>query len=198
MSSKIGVLNSLVDQVDALFIGGAMSYTFFKALHIHVGNSIVEDGYIKEAQKIMQKCDEKKVKLHLPLDTVVANEFKNEAKTHIITIPENFPDGYEGVDIGPKTIEEYTKLLSDGKTILWNGPLGVFEFENFAKGTNEIAKAIAKTDCISVIGGGDSVAAINKLGMADKFTHLSTGGGASLEYIEFGTLPGIGALSDKK
>ena len=128
----------------------------------------------------------------------MANEFKNEAKTQIITTPERIPDGYEGVDIGPKTIEEYIKLLSDGKTILWNGPLGVFEFENFAKGTNEIAKAITNIDCISIIGGGDSVAAINKLGMADKFTHLSTGGGASLEYIEFGTLPGIEALSDKK
>ena len=198
ISTKIGVIDSLIDKVDGIFIGGAMTYTFLKALNLSVGKSIYEENFVSEAQKIMQKCDEKKVKLHLPLDTVVANEFKNDAKTEIINADENIPDNFEGMDIGPKTIKEFCNLLKDGKTILWNGPLGVFEFDNFAKGTNEIAKAISKINCISIVGGGDSIAAINKLGIADKFSHLSTGGGASLEYIELGTLPGIEALSDKK
>ncbi len=197
ISTKIGVINSLIDKVDSIFIGGAMTYTFLKALNLSVGKSIYEKDFISEAQKIMQKCDEKKVKLHLPLDTVVADEFKNDAKTNIINTDENIPDNFEGMDIGPKTIKEFCNLLNDGKTILWNGPLGVFEFDNFATGTNEIAKKIAKIDCISIVGGGDSIAAINKLGIADKFSHISTGGGASLEYIEFGTLPGIEALSNK-
>ncbi|NGX62945.1 MAG: Bifunctional PGK/TIM [Candidatus Anoxychlamydiales bacterium] len=198
ISTKIGVINSLIDKVDAIFIGGAMTYTFLKALNLSVGNSIFEEELVSEAQKIMQKCDEKKVKLYLPLDILIANEFKNEAKTQIINTDENIPDNWEGVDIGPKTIKDWQEHLKDAKTVLWNGPLGVFEFENFAKGTNEIAKIISKIDCVSIIGGGDSIAAINKLGIADKFSHLSTGGGASLEYIEFGTLPGIEALSDKK
>jgi len=198
ISTKISVIDSLIDKVDAIFIGGAMTYTFLKALNISVGKSIYEEDFIKEAQKIMRKCDEKKVKLHLPLDIVVANEFNNDAKIQIINTDENIPDNYEGMDIGPKTIKEFTNLLKDAKTILWNGPLGVFEFDNFAKGTNEIAKAISKIDCISIVGGGDSIAAINKLGLEDKFSHLSTGGGASLEYIELGSLPGIEALNNKK
>ncbi|NGX41201.1 MAG: Bifunctional PGK/TIM [Candidatus Anoxychlamydiales bacterium] len=198
ISTKIGVIDSLIDKVDGIFIGGAMTYTFLKALNLSVGKSIYEEDFVKEAQKIMTKCDVKKVRLYLPLDTVVADEFKNDAKTQIINTDENIPDNFEGMDIGPKTIKEFSKLLKDGKTILWNGPLGVFEFDNFAKGTNEIAKAISKINCISIVGGGDSIAAINKLGLGDKFSHLSTGGGASLEYIELGTLPGIEALSDKK
>jgi len=198
ISSKIGVINSLIDKVDALFIGGNMPYTFLKALNKTVGSSIVEPSFIKEAEKIIEKCDKKNVKLHLPLDIVLADDFNNNAKTQIINTDENFPDTYQGMDIGPKTIKQWTNLLKDANTIFWNGPLGVFEFSNFAKGTNEIAKAISKINCYSIIGGGESIAAINKIGIANKFTHISTGGGASLEYIEFGTLPGIEALSDKK
>ncbi|MBN2479044.1 MAG: phosphoglycerate kinase [Parachlamydiales bacterium] len=197
ISSKIGVLKSLLEKVDALFIGGAMAYTFFKSMGKNVGKSLVEDDFIKEAQEIMKKCKEKKINLYLPLDIVVANDFKNDAKTIIIDTQKDIPEDFEGMDIGPKTVKKWTELLKNAKTILWNGPLGVFEFENFSKGTNEIAKVISKIKCISIIGGGDSVAAINKLGIADKFTHISTGGGASLEYIEFGSLPGIEALSVK-
>lgn len=198
ISSKIGVINSLVDKVDALFIGGGMTYTFLKALNLSVGSSIVEDDYIQEAQKIMEKCDKKKVKLHLPLDVVIANDFNNDADTQIIDTDTAFPDNWQGMSIGPKTVKSWEKALSNAKTILWNGPLGVFEFENFAKATNDIAKAIAKINCYSVVGGGDSIAAINKANVANKFKHISTGGGASLEYIEFSTLPGIECLSDKK
>ncbi|NGX51812.1 MAG: Bifunctional PGK/TIM [Candidatus Anoxychlamydiales bacterium] len=198
ISTKIGVIDSLIDKVDAIFIGGAMTYTFLKALNLSVGKSIYEEDFVSEAQKIMAKCDKKKVPLHLPLDIVVADEFKNDAKTQVINTDENIPDNFEGMDIGPKTIKEFSNLLKDGKTILWNGPLGVFEFSNFAKGTNEIAKVVSKINCISIVGGGDSIAAINKLGLSDKFSHLSTGGGASLEYIELGSLPGIEALSNKK
>lgn len=198
ISTKIGVIDSLIDKVDGIFIGGGMTYTFLKALNLNIGKSICEEDFIENAQKIMKKCDERKVKLYLPLDTVVADSFQNDAKTQIINTDENIPDNWEGMDIGPKTIKQFTELLKGGKTILWNGPLGVFEFDNFAIGTNEIAQEIAKIDCVSIIGGGDSIAAINKLGIADKFSHLSTGGGASLEYIEVGSLPGIEALSDKK
>ena len=164
---------------------------------IEIGKSLVEDDFINEAKNIMKKCEEKKVALYLPLDIECANEFKNDAKTLIVNSNENIPKDYEGMNIGPKTIKEWKLLLKDAKTILWNGPLGVFEFDNFAKGTNEIAKAISKLECITIIGGGDSVAAINKLNIADKFSHISTGGGASLEFIENKTLPGIEALSDK-
>lgn len=198
ISSKIGVINSLIDKVDALFIGGGMTYTFLKARNLSVGSSIVELDFIKEAQNIMEKCDKKNIKLHLPLDIVIANEFTNDAKTQIIDSDTSFPENWQGMSIGPKTVKEWTKLLQDAKTILWNGPLGVFEFPNFAKATDEIAKTISKINCYSVVGGGDSIAAINKLGIANKFKHISTGGGASLEYIEFSTLPGIECLSDKK
>jgi phosphoglycerate kinase len=198
ISSKIGVLNSLVDKVDALFVGGGMTYTFLKALNFSVGNSIIEEDFVKEAKKIIEKCDKKQVRLYLPLDLIIANDFNNNAKTQIITTDENIPDGWQGMDIGPKTIKKWLNILKEAKTILWNGPLGVFEFDNFSKGTNEIAKGISTIECTSIIGGGDSIAAINKLGIANKFTHISTGGGASLEFIEFGTLPGIEALSNKK
>ncbi len=198
ISSKIGVINSLVDKVNSLFIGGGMTYTFLKALNLSVGSSIVELDFIKEAEKIIEKCDKKNVKLHLPLDVVIANDFNNDAKTQIIDTDTSFPQNWQGMSIGPKTVKEWIKDLQDAKTILWNGPLGVFEFSNFSKGTDEIAKAISKINCYSVVGGGDSIAAINKLGIANKFTHISTGGGASLEYIEFSTLPGIDCLSDKK
>lgn len=198
ISSKIGVIDSLIDKVDSLFIGGGMTYTFLKALNLSIGSSIVEDDYITEAEKIMEKCDKKNVKLHLPLDVVIANDFSNDAKTEIIDTDTSIPENYQGMSIGPKTVKEWTKALQDAKTILWNGPLGVFEFPNFAKATNDIAKVISKINCYSVVGGGDSIAAINKLGIANKFSHISTGGGASLEYIEFSTLPGIECLSDKK
>jgi phosphoglycerate kinase len=197
ISSKIGVINSLIDKVDALFIGGGMTYTFLKAANLSIGDSVYEEDYISEAQKIIDKCNSKKVRLFLPVDLVIADDFNNDAKTQIISTDENIAENWQGVDIGPKTIKEWEKHLKDAKTILWNGPLGVFEFDNFAKGTNAIARAISKLNCTTIIGGGDSVAAINKLGISDKFTHLSTGGGASLEFIEFGNLPGIEVLTDK-
>ncbi len=198
ISTKIGVLLNLADKVDALFIGGAMAYTFLKSKGIDVGNSLIELDRLKDAKKVMEKCKKRNIELYLPTDIVIADDFKNNANKKIISSSENIPQNFEGMDIGPDTIKKWSELLKQAKTILWNGPLGVFELETFAVGTNSIAKAIADTSAISIIGGGDSISAINKLGIADKFSHISTGGGASLEYIEFGTLPGIEALSDKK
>lgn len=196
ISSKIGVIKKLIDKVDELFIGGGMAYTFFKADGINMGKSIVEDEEIPTVKEIRKKCAEKKVTLNLPLDLVIASDFKNDAETKTIPI-ENIPPSYQGMDIGPKTIELWSKKLKKAATIFWNGPLGVFEMPNFAKGTSMIAKALSETKAITIVGGGDSVAAINELHLQNKFTHLSTGGGASLEYIEYGTLPGIEVLSDK-
>ncbi len=197
ISTKIGVITNLIGKVDSLFIGGGMAYTFLKAKGIDVGKSIFEQDKVEEAKNIMKKCEEKKVNLFLPMDLVIADDFKNEANHKIISTNENIPTGWEGMDIGPKTIDKWSKELEKGKTILWNGPLGVFEFPNFAKGTNAIARILSNISATTIVGGGDSVAAINNLNLIDKFSHVSTGGGASLEYIEYGHLPGIEALSDK-
>ena len=170
---------------------------FFKALGIDVANSLVEDNYIDQAKNILKTYKEKNISIYLPKDIVLTKEFKNNSETKIVDTNKNFIQGYEGVDIGPKTIDDWSKTLKEAKTILWNGPLGVFEIENFSKGTNEIAKIISKIDCISIIGGGDSIAAINKLKLNNKFSHISTGGGASLEFIENKTLPAIEVLSNK-
>jgi phosphoglycerate kinase len=197
ISSKIGVIDKLIDKVDELFIGGAMAYTFLKAKGISMGKSPIEENEIPSAKKILDKCSAKAVHLNLPLDLIVADDFKNDAHFKTVLTDKDIPSPFQGMDIGPKTIEAWSKKLKAAATIFWNGPLGVYEMENFAKGTKMIAKALADSSAITIVGGGDSVAAINSLNLKEKFTHLSTGGGASLEYIEYGTLPGIEALSNK-
>ncbi len=196
VSDKIGVIESLFEKVDVLMIGGAMAYTFFKAMGYNVGNSIYEEDKIDLAKELMEKAKIKGVRLLLPLDTKLGKEFDANTETKIVKCSE-IPDGWEGLDIGPETIAFYIEELKKAKTIIWNGPLGVFELEAFAVGTNEIAKALADMDAIKIIGGGDSAAAIEKAGLADKFTHISTGGGASLEFLEGKKLPGIEALQNK-
>lgn len=191
VSSKIGVIESLIPRVDGIIIGGGMAYTFWKALGKNIGNSLCEDDFIDQAKKIMTKCKN----LLLPLDTIAASSFNNDATTKLVTEDEGIPDGYMGLDIGPKTIHVFLETLKDAKTVLWNGPLGVCEMPNFARGTTEIARGLADLSATTIVGGGDSIAAINATGLSNKFSHLSTGGGASLEYIEYGHLPGIDALS---
>jgi phosphoglycerate kinase len=198
VSTKIGVLKTLIKKVDALFIGGGMAYTFFKAQGIEIGDSIHEDSLLKQAREILELSKSTGVKVFLPSDIVIVQELSNEAPMRIVSSSKGIPNGWQGVDIGPRTCEEYVKNLKNGSTIFWNGPLGIFEISNFAKGTNAIAEALASmpSNVITIIGGGESVAAIEAAGFADKMTHISTGGGAALEYIEFGTLPGIEALSE--
>lgn len=194
ISSKIGVLTSLIDKVDALLIGGAMAYTFLKALGKEVGNSLVEDNEMGTALGVIEKCEQKHVQLILPQDNVYAIEVKEGAKSMVISPGETIPQGWSGVDIGPKTIEEFQNLLKSAKTVLWNGPLGVFEVKAFANGTYKVAEVLSKIDAVTIIGGGDSAAAIKKMGLEEKFDHISTGGGASLEFIEKGHLLGTDAL----
>ena len=196
VSSKISVINNLLEKVDTLIIGGGMAYTFMKALGEEVGDSLLEADYLDYAKEMMAKAEEKGVKLLIPVDTVVAKEFANDAE-HKTVARGGIEAGWQGLDIGEKTIELYKEAIKDAKTVVWNGPMGVFEMPNFAKGTNAIAQALAETDATTVIGGGDSVAAVNKAGLGDKMSHISTGGGASLEYLEGKDLPGIVALSDK-
>lgn len=196
VSDKISVINNLLDKVDTLLIGGGMAYTFFKAMGLNIGTSLCEDDKLDFAKELMTKAKEKGVKLLLPIDVVVAKEFASDAESKVVKI-DQIEDGWEGMDIGPETIKMFEEVLKEAKTIMWNGPLGVFEFDKFAKGTNEIAKMIGNSEAISVIGGGDSAAAIEKAGMADKMTHISTGGGASLEFLEGKKLPGIECLLEK-
>ncbi len=197
VSDKIGVITNLLDKADTIIIGGGMAYTFIGAMGGTVGNSLFEADKVDLAKELMAKAEEKGVKLLLPEDTVVADAFSNDANSKVVPTME-IPDGWEGLDIGPKTIEKFSAAIKEAKTVIWNGPAGVFEFDKFAVGTKALAKAIAESDAISIIGGGDSAAAIQKLGFADKVTHISTGGGASLEYIEGKVLPGIDCLSDKE
>ena len=196
VSSKISVINNLLEKVDTLIIGGGMAYTFMKALGEEVGDSLLEADYLDYAKEMMDKAEEKGVKLIIPVDTVVAKDFANDAE-HKTVERGGIEAGWQGLDIGEKTIELYKDAIKDAKTVVWNGPMGVFEMPNFAKGTNAIAQALAQIDATTVIGGGDSVAAVNKAGLGDKMSHISTGGGASLEYLEGKDLPGIVALSDK-
>ncbi|WP_346940737.1 phosphoglycerate kinase [uncultured Clostridium sp.] len=196
VSDKINVINNLLDKVDNLLIGGAMAYTFLKAKEYKIGISRVEEDKIDYALEMMAKAKEKGVKLYLPVDHVIATEFDKNAAT-VITKDENIQDGYMALDIGPKTREVYAEVIENSKTIIWNGPMGVFEFENFNKGTIAVGKAMANCDGITIIGGGDSAAAVNIFGLGDKMTHISTGGGASLEFLEGKELPGIVALNDK-
>jgi len=196
VSDKIGVIENLIEKVDTLIIGGGMAYTFFKAKGLNIGTSICEEDKIDLAKSLLEKAKAKGVKLLLPVDNKVAKEFSNEAE-YIEVSSEEIPDGYMGMDIGTKTIENFKEVLKDAKTVVWNGPLGVFEFDKFAQGTNEVAKILGNLDAITIIGGGDSAAAIEKMGLADKMTHISTGGGASLEFLEGKTLPGIACLQNK-
>ncbi|HEY8443624.1 MAG TPA: phosphoglycerate kinase [Clostridia bacterium] len=198
VSDKIGVINNLLDKVDSLLIGGAMAYTFALAKGGKVGDSKVELDKVDLAKELLQKAQEKGVNLMLPVDNVAADAFSADANSQVVDSL-NIPDGWQGLDIGPKTCENYAKVIKDAKTVIWNGPMGVFEFEKFAVGTKAIAQALADNpEAITIIGGGDSAAAIEQLGFADKVTHISTGGGASLEFLEGLELPGIARLNDKK
>ena len=196
VSDKIGVINSLLEKVDTLMIGGAMAYTFFKAQGYNVGNSICELDKLDLANSLIEKAKEKNVKLMLPIDTKIGREFKKDTESKTVAWTD-IPDGWEGFDIGEKTIEMYKEELKKAKTIIWNGPVGLFEFDQFAIGTNEIANLLATLDAKTIIGGGDSAAAVEKAGLSDKMTHISTGGGASLEFLEGKKLPGIECLMDK-
>ena len=196
VSSKISVINNLLEKVDTLIIGGGMAYTFMNALGEEVGDSLLEADYLDYAKEMMQKAEEKGVKLLIPVDTVVAKEFDNDAEKKTVGRGEIEP-GWQGLDIGEKTIELYKDALKDAKTVVWNGPMGVFEMPNFAKGTNAIALMLADLDATTIIGGGDSVAAVNQAGLGDKMSHISTGGGASLEFLEGKDLPGVVAINDK-
>lgn len=196
VSDKIGVIKALLEKVDVLMIGGAMAYTFFKSMGYNVGNSICEEDKLDLAKELMDEAKAKGVKFMLPVDTKIGKEFDPNTESKTVKYTE-IPDGWEGYDIGQETIEIYAKELQNAKTVVWNGPLGLFEFDQFAIGTNSIAKALADIDAIKIIGGGDSAAAVEKAGLAEKFTHISTGGGASLEFLEGKKLPGIEALQDK-
>lgn len=197
VSSKIGVLRSIIKKVDALFIGGGMAFTFLKAQGIEIGDSIFEENSLREAELLIKSCVERGISMNLPVDFVIADGFRNDATFKTIDALEGIPKGWMGMDIGPQTVQNWNLSLKEAATIFWNGPFGVFEFPHFARGTQEIAKGMANLSATTVVGGGDSVAAINQLGLATQFTHVSTGGGASLEYLELGHLPGIDALSDK-
>jgi phosphoglycerate kinase len=197
VSDKIGVIANLLDKVDALLIGGAMAYTFERAQGLSTGSSLVEEDKVGLAKELLAQAESRKMKLLLPLDHVVAEKVEVGAKTQIVERG-NIPSGWKGLDIGPQTIEAYAAQIRSAKTILWNGPLGVFEVEPFNRGTLAIARAIAESSAISVVGGGDSVAAVTQAKVADKISHVSTGGGASLEFLEGIELPGIAALTDKK
>ena len=196
VSDKIGVIENLLDKVDTLIIGGGMAYTFYKAQGHHIGTSICEEDKLDLAKSILEKAQEKGVKLLLPVDNHVSSEYSNNGEEKMVNSTE-IPDGFMGLDIGPKTIEKFEEAVKDAKTVVWNGPLGVCEFDKFATGTKAVATMLSKIDAITIIGGGDSAAAIEKLGLADKMTHISTGGGASLEFLEGKTLPGIACLQDK-
>ena len=196
VSDKINVINNLLEKVDILIIGGGMAYTFIKALGGNVGDSLLEEDKVEYAKEMIAKASQKGVKFLLPIDTIVVKEFKNDAISDIVPTG-LIPDGWMGVDIGPETRKLFCDALRDAKTVVWNGPMGVFEFSNFAKGTEAIAEVMAEIDGTTIIGGGDSAAAVNQLGYGDKMSHISTGGGASLEFLEGKELPGVAAVQDK-
>lgn len=196
VKDKIGVIESLLDKVDHLIIGGGLSFTFVKAQGHSIGKSLLEEDKIELARGFIERAKEKGVQLHMPVDAVVANEFSKDAQTKVVDINE-IPEEWMGLDIGPKTAEKYADVIKQSKLIIWNGPMGVFEMEPFANGTKTVANAMAETEGYTVIGGGDSAAAVEKFDVADKMDHISTGGGASLELMEGKELPGIVALNDK-
>ena len=207
VSDKIGVIENLLSKVDELLIGGGMAYTFLKAKGYEIGDSLCEEDKLEEAKRIMKKADESGVKLTLPEDTVITPKQKEVDETDFITYLKTAPDkvvssdkipqGWQGVDIGPRTARTFGNELQGKKTILWNGPLGVCEVDKYSIGTEQVAEAISQTKAISIVGGGDSAAAVNQLGYGDKMTHISTGGGASLEFLEGKELPGVAAANDK-
>lgn len=197
VSTKIGVLKALLRVVDGIFIGGGMSYTFFKAKGISIGNSIHEDDLLSEAKSILEASEKTHVAFVLPIDIVITDQLTQEGRSETIEIAKGIPQGFQGADIGQKTIQNYVSDLQDGKTIFWNGPMGVFEIEQFSKGTFAMAQTLSKLSATTVIGGGETIAAVEQAGVADQITHISTGGGAALEYIEYGTLPGIEALTSQ-
>jgi len=197
VKDKIGVIDHLLDKVDNLIIGGGLAYTFVKALGHEVGLSLLEEDKIDLAKSFMEKAKEKGVNFYMPEDVVIGDDFSNDANTKIVSI-EEIPSDWEALDIGPKTRETYSKVIADSKLVIWNGPMGVFELEVYANGTKAVAEALANAnDTYSVIGGGDSAAAVEKFGYADQMSHISTGGGASLEFMEGKELPGVVALNDK-
>ena len=196
VKDKIGVIENLLDKVDHLIIGGGLSYTFTKAEGYDIGKSLLEEDKIELAKSFIEKAKEKGVELHMPIDAVVANEFSKDAETKVVDI-DAIPSDWMGLDIGPKTAEKYADIIKNSKLIIWNGPMGVFEMDKFANGTKKVAQAMAETQGYTVIGGGDSAAAVEKFDVADKMDHISTGGGASLELMEGKELPGIVALNDK-
>lgn len=196
VSSKISVIENLLDKVDTLIIGGGMSYTFSKAQGGSVGGSLLEADYCEYALNMLKKAEEKGVKLLLPVDTVIADDFSNDANSKVVKAGE-IPDGWQGLDIGPDTEKIFCDAVQDAKTVVWNGPMGCFEMPKFAHGTEAVAKALADTQATTIIGGGDSAAAVNQLGYGDRMTHISTGGGASLEFLEGKELPGVAAANDR-
>lgn len=196
VSDKLGVINNLLDKVDTLIIGGGMGYTFLKAMGHEIGNSLCEEDKIDYVKEMMAKAEAKGVKLLLPIDVTYAAKF-GENETPMISEGRDIPADCEGLDIGPKTAELFANEVKAAKTVVWNGPMGVFEFKNFAKGTEAVAKAMAEAEAVTIIGGGDSAAAVNQMGFGDKMTHISTGGGASLEFLEGKELPGIASLDEK-
>lgn len=197
VSSKISVINNLLEKVDTLIIGGGMAYTFMAANGEEIGNSLYEEEYKQYALDMEKKAEEKGVKLLIPVDTVMADAFSNDANIKVVDGKEGIPAGWMGLDIGPKTSQLFADAVKDAKTVVWNGPMGCFEMSNFAAGTVAVAKAMAEIDATTIIGGGDSAAAVNQLGFGDKMTHISTGGGASLEFLEGKELPGVAAANDK-
>ena len=196
VSSKIGVINNLLEIADTIIIGGGMAYTFSAAQGGKVGDSLLEADWKDYSLEMIQKARDKGVKLLLPVDTVIADAFAPDANSKVVTSGE-IPDGWQGLDIGPETVKLYCAAVADAGTVIWNGPMGVFEFDKFAVGTKAVAEALSKTDAITIIGGGDSAAAVQQLGYADKMTHISTGGGASLEFMEGKELPGVACLLDQ-
>ena len=199
VSDKIGVIENLLNKVDTIIIGGGMAHTFDAAKGYPVGNSLVEPDKYDYAREVLKKAEEKGVKVVLPLDLVVADKFDKNANFKTVPV-DQVPDGWEALDSGVETSKEYVKALEGAKTVIWNGPMGVFEFDNFAKGTLAVAKAVAKATeegAISIVGGGDSVAALKKTGLTDKISHVSTGGGATLEYLEGKEMPGVAAIAEK-
>lgn len=196
ISSKLGVLNSLISKSDSLLIGGAMTFTFLKAMGISIGSSLFEEKLVHEAEQLLKDAKDSSCELLLPVDLLIASEMKSGAETRLIEAAEGVPDGWIGVDIGPKTIKKFTEVLEKAATVFWNGPMGVFEIDAFARGTLALAEVMARIPGTTIIGGGDSIAAIHKAGVEERIDHISTGGGASLEYIEYGSLPGIEALDD--
>lgn len=196
VSDKIGVINNLIDKVDTLIIGGGMAYTFMKSLGYSIGTSICEDDKVELAKDMMAKAKEKGVNFLIPEDNIVADKYAADAEAKLVN-SDTIPDGWMGLDIGPKTREKFAAAIKNAGTVVWNGPMGVSEWDKFAAGTIAVAQAVAESGAISIIGGGDSAAAVEKLGFADKMTHISTGGGASLEFLEGKVLPGIACLNDK-